>query len=266
MRYSIITVCYNSAKTIRNAIESVISQKNIQLEYIIIDGLSSDGTLGIIKECADCKENIHWISERDKGIYDAMNKGIALATGDIIGILNSDDFYTNPYVLSKVNAVFESSANLDSVYADICYVNQENPTKIARYWVSGQQRSFKKGWHPAHPAFFVKREVYNKYGYFNLDYKLASDFEIMLRLLEKYKISTRYMPEYIINMRLGGTTNRLIKNIIYQNIECLKAFKENNIPVNIFLYPLARLIPKIKQSIKKGNDRYFQYGKKSGIF
>ena len=249
MLVSIITVCYNSEKFIKSAIESVINQTYKNIEYIIIDGGSTDNTLKIIDKYKPSISKV--ISEHDNGIYDAMNKGISNATGDIICFLNSDDFYINNKVVSKLVNVFESK-DIDCVFADINYVSQVEPKKIVRKWETGVFRkgSFAKGWHPAHPTFVVKKDVYNKYGCFNLQFKLAADFELMLRFLEKYKISNFYLPEALINMRLGGATNKSVSNIIKGNIECLKAFKTNNIRVSFF-YPILRLFPKLKQLIKK---------------
>lgn len=249
MLVSIITVCYNSENYVKDAIESVISQSYPNIEYILIDGGSQDRTVEIIHSY---KSNIHkLVSEPDYGIYDAMNKGIELSTGDIIGILNSDDYYKDITVIERVVRLFEKY-NTDCVYANIDYVDPNKGDKIVRKWVSGEYtpNSFKEGWHPAHPAFFVKKGIFNQYGKYDLSYKLAADFELMLRFVEKYKISNYYLPESLINMRLGGATNKSLINILKQNIECFRAFKKNNLEVSIF-YPILRLLPKIHQFFKK---------------
>ena len=246
---SIVTVCYNSERFIRTAIDSVLSQTYPLIEYIIIDGASKDGTMDIVKSYG--KKISVVVSEPDKGIYDAMNKGLKLATGDYVAVLNSDDFYTNNQVIENVVKLLEE-AQTDSLFADLTYVETENTNHQVRYWKSNEfvTGSFKMGWHPAHPTFFVKKSIYEKYGYFNLDIQLAADFELMLRFLEKHQISSCYLALPIIKMRLGGATNKSIKNIINQNIECYKSFKINGLSVSL-LYPLYRLLPKIKQFFLK---------------
>ena len=248
MKISIITVSYNSNLTIKDTIDSVLSQTYLDIEYIIVDGWSNDNTVDIIREYErSFNGRMKWISEKDSGLYDAMNKGIQMATGEIIGIINSDDLFCDKHAIEKVMHKFEENELLDSVYADLFYVAQNDTAKIVRRWKSGNQKRFKYGWHPAHPTLYIKKEVYNKYGLFNLDYKLAADFEIMLRFLEKYRISTYYLKEAFVKMRLGGATNKSIKNIYLQNIECLKAFQLNDIKVNVLLYPLFRILPKLIQ-------------------
>jgi glycosyltransferase involved in cell wall biosynthesis len=248
MKISIITVCYNSEKYIRTAIESVLTQTYTSIEYIIVDGGSKDQTVSIIKEY-EPKFNgrMKWVSERDNGLYDAMNKGIKMATGDVVGLINSDDLFCDTHALEKVMTVFNSNQKLDSVYADLYYVSQNDTDKIIRHWITGKQKLFEYGWHPAHPTLYLKKEVYENYGYFNLDLKLAADFEIMLRFLDKYKITTHYLEKPLVKMRLGGETNKSLKNIYNQNIECIKAFGCNKIKVNRLLYPFYRTIPKLLQ-------------------
>jgi len=249
LKISIITVCYNSEKYIKYAIESVINQTYPNIEYIIVDGASKDKTVDIIKSYGN--KITKFISEPDKGIYDAMNKGIKMATGDVVAILNSDDFYINNNVISSVINELESKQT-DCLFADLIYVDEHDTDKQIRYWKSKPfvPNSFIKGWHPAHPTFIVKNEVYRKLGYFSLKYKLAADFELMLRFLEKHQISSCYFPQAIIKMRLGGATNKNLKNILNQNIECYNAFKENDLSVSVF-YPLYRLIPKLTQYFRK---------------
>lgn len=248
MKISLVTASFNSSSIIRDTIESVLSQTYQDIEYIIIDGLSKDGTVEIIKEYEPLFEGkMIWISEKDKGIYDAMNKGFRKATGDVIGVINSGDLLTDTDVIAKVMQVFNNT-DTDCIYANLYYVSQNNTNNIVRYWNSGIQRKFSKGWHPAHPTFYVKRNIYDKYGLFNLKYKLAADFEIMLRLVEKHKISMFYLPKPLVKMRLGGATSKNLQNIIKGNIECYNAFKDNQIPVSVF-YPLYRILPKLKQFI-----------------
>jgi glycosyltransferase involved in cell wall biosynthesis len=249
MKISIITVCYNSEKSLESTIESVISQTYKNIEYIIVDGLSNDNTIEIIKKHND---NISkWVSESDNGLYDAMNKGIVMATGDVIGFINSDDLFCDRKAIEKVMGVFINNVSLDSVYADLFYVSQNNTNKIIRKWISGRQKKFNIGWHPAHPTFYIKKSVYKKYGLFDLTFKLAADFEIMLRFLDKYQITTQYLKEPLVKMRLGGETNKSFSNIYKQNKECLRAFKQNNVFVIPMMYPILRIIPKLFQ-FKKG--------------
>ena len=248
MKISIITVCYNSATTIETTIQSVASQTYKNIEYIVVDGSSKDGTLNIIKKHKN--KITKWISEPDKGLYDAMNKGIQMATGEVIGLINSDDLFCDNFAVEKVMNIFNYDHKLDSVYADLYYVSQTDTNKIVRRWVTGNQKLFKNGWHPAHPTFYIKKGIYDKCGYFNLDFKLAADFEIMLRFLERFQITSYYLAEPIVKMRLGGETNKSLKNIYNQNIECIKAFSLNQISVNKLLYPFCRTIPKLFQFMK----------------
>lgn len=215
LKISIITVCYNYANTIRDTINSVARQTYINKEHIIVDGASKDATMEIVRTSLSVSR---YISEPDNGIYDAMNKGIKLASGDVIGTLNADDFYIDNTVLSDVAKVFEDEA-VDACFADLLYVDQNNTGRVVRYWKSQQYKLglFKKGWMPAHPTFFVRKHVYEKLGAFDLNYKIAADFELLFRLIEKNKINTVYLPRVIIKMRLGGATNKTLKNIITQN-------------------------------------------------
>lgn len=244
---SLITVTFNSAATLRDTIKSVLTQSYPNIEYILVDGVSKDGTVDIIKEY-EPKFNgrMRWISEPDKGLYDAMNKGFRMATGDVIGIINSDDLLAEPDAVEKVMRCFDENPDVDAVYANLYYVAQNDTSKIVRHWISGKQRPFRYGWHPAHPTFYVKREVYQRYGLFDLEFKFAADFELMLRLIEKEHIKLFYLPEPLVRMRLGGTTSKNLTNIKKGNIECIKAFRKNGLKVSR-LYPLFRLLPKLRQ-------------------
>jgi glycosyltransferase involved in cell wall biosynthesis len=251
LKISIITITYNSEKTLDDTIKSVLSQTYKNIEYIIVDGASTDGTIKIVTSYGD--KITKFISESDNGIYDAMNKGLKLASGDIVGILNSDDVYFDENVISNVVAKFEESKT-DSIYGDLYYVDENDLQKVQRYWKSSEfkEGSFAKGWHPPHPTFFVKKEVYVKYGYFDLEMKVSADFELMIRFLERYKISTAYLPKVLVRMRTGGESNRSIKNIITGNKSILRAFDKNGIRVNKFLYIFYRFVPKIIQMMKRG--------------
>lgn len=250
MKISIITATFNSAATVADCISSVNEQSHDNIEHIIVDGVSKDKTLEVINSISNRVVKI--ISEPDKGIYDAMNKGIQQATGDIIGILNSDDLYINENVISDINKAFESDDSLDAVHTNLYYVRYSNPEQIVRHWITGEftSGSFSHGWHPAHPTLFVRKRVYEQYGLFDLNYALAADFEFMLRIFEKYGINSKYLPITTVRMRLGGATSKNLKNIIKGNQECMQAFKKNDIKVS-YIYPLIRLLPKLKQFINK---------------
>ena len=228
MKISVITVTYNNQQTIEQSIQSVLNQNYKDVEYIVIDGNSTDDTLSIINKYRDKIALI--ISEADKGMYDALNKGIMKATGDIIGFLHADDFYPSDKILEKVEQTFKIYAT-QSVYGDLDYVSPQNPKKIIRKWKSGkfEFNELRKGWMPPHPTFFVLREVYWKYGFFNLNYKIAGDYDLMLRFLGKHKITTAYLPEVLVKMRWGGKSNKSIKNIILKSKEDYKALKNNKI-------------------------------------
>lgn len=252
MRLSIVTATYNSAKTVRDTFDSVLSQTYTDYEYLVVDGESKDSTLDIIKEYEPRFEGrMKWKSEKDKGIYDAMNKGFKWAQGDILMLINSDDLFARPDALQLVVNEFEKHLDTDCLYADLFYVSADNTDNIVRVWKTGDQRPFRKGWLPAHPTFYVKRKVYEKYGYFNLDYPLAADFELMLRFVEKHHIKLHYLPEHLVKMRLGGATSKNLKNIIRQNKECVRAFKENGLESSSF-YVVYRMLPKVKQFFRKG--------------
>jgi glycosyltransferase len=238
---SIITATFNSSLTIADCLESVKSQKG-KVEHIVIDGLSVDKTLEIARLYPHVSK---LISETDSGIYDAMNKGITVASGDIIGILNSDDFYANSDVLEKIGAVFEDP-EIDSCYGDLVYVDSTDTTKITRYWKSGSyhKQSFYWGWMPPHPTFFVRRRVYEKYGMFNLDLGSAADYELMLRFLVKNKITTTYIPEVLVKMRAGGVSNVSLKNRLKANRMDRYAWAVNGLkpyPWTTYLKPLSKI-------------------------
>lgn len=219
VKISVITVCYNSAATIADTIRSIASQSYAEKEYIVVDGNSSDATMDIVR-ASSCVTR--FVSEPDKGIYDAMNKGIALATGDVMGTLNADDFYMNDDVLVEVAKVF-LDPSIEACYGDLVYVKQDSVEKIVRFWKSRDYvyGLFKYGWMPAHPTFFVRKSVYDKLGSFNLNYKIAADFELLFRFIEQNNIKTKYLPRVLVKMRLGGTTNKNISNIIKQNKEII---------------------------------------------
>jgi glycosyltransferase len=245
LKISIITVSFNSAITIRDTIESIISQDYNNIEYIIIDAGSNDGTLDIIKEYED--HISYFTSEYDNGIYDGMNKGIAAATGDIVGILNSDDFYPNSFVISNVASTFEKQ-DCDAVYGDLVYVKFFDIDKIVRYWQSGLYtiEKIKNGWMLPHPTFFVKKYLYDKYGYYNTDLKTAADYKMIIKLLYKYNIKVFYIPMILVNMRMGGASNSSILNRIRANKEDGLAWTKNQLNKPIFVR-IKKPLQKVKQ-------------------
>jgi len=251
MTISIITICYNSASTIEDTVKSVLAQDYPDIEYIIVDGASKDNTLEIVNRYKEKISKI--VSEPDKGIYDAMNKGIALCTGELIGILNSDDMYSSENILSHVVKKI-TEEKTDSLYGDIIYVERDKMEKIHRYWKSEpfKRENFRKGWMPPHPAFFVKREIYQKYGLFRTELTTSADYEIMLRFLYKEKISACYLPEVITKMRLGGISNISIKNRIRSNKEDRMAWRMNGLKPGPFTF-IRKPLSKVFQFIKKGN-------------
>ena len=243
MKVSIITVCFNSEKTIEDAIRSVVEQTHPDIEYIIIDGKSTDATLSVIEKYRNRISKI--VSEKDEGIYFALNKGIALATGDVVGMLHSDDFYPNKDVVSRVVSEFERT-NSDSVYGDLHYVSREDPQKVFRHWVSSpfDRTQFLKGWMPPHPTFFVKRKYYSQFGAFNTLFSFAADYELMLRFLYKHKLSSSYIPEVLVKMRTGGISNVSLKNRLHANREDRLAWKVNGLKagkLTLLLKPLSKL-------------------------
>lgn len=206
MKISIITVTRNSEATIRDTIESVLMQKDVDLEHIIIDGLSTDRTMEIVNSYPHITK---FVSERDKSHFDAMNKGIALAEGEIVGILNSDDAYIDEKVLSKVVMAFHESG-ADAVYGDLVYIDPSDTRKVLRTWISGAYREgrFRWGWMPPHPSFFVKGDLYRKHGGFNLELGTSADYEMMLRLIHRHGVKPGYVPEVLVRMRPGGLSNK----------------------------------------------------------
>ena len=249
LKISIITVSFNSVETIRDTIKSIISQDYENIEYILIDAGSTDGTLDIIKEYEGYIN--YFSSEEDDGIYDGMNKGISVASGEVVGILNSDDFYPNSYIVSNVARTFEKR-NCDAVYGDLVYVKFYDTDKIVRYWQSGNYsvKKIKNGWMLPHPTFFVKREMYEKYGYYNTELKSAADYEMILKLLYKQNINVFYIPMILIKMRMGGKSNASIMNRIRANKEDGLAWTENQLNKPLFVR-IKKPLQKIKQFFLK---------------
>ena len=233
MKVSIITVTYNSASTLQDTINSLGIQDYHDIEYIIVDGNSTDGTQDIIRANPDVVSS--WISEPDKGLYDAMNKGIKMATGEVVGILNSDDFYHRKDSISQVVNAFQEFS-VQAVYSDIRFVNPDNLEKTVRYYYSYRfaPHKFKRGLMPAHPTFFTYRDNFEKYGYYKTDYKIAADFELLVRFIYKHKISHFYLPVDLIKMRTGGLSTKSWKSNFIINQENYRACEENGLDTNYF--------------------------------
>jgi glycosyltransferase len=253
MKISVITAVLNGENTIGETIASIRRQKLEGFEHIIIDGGSKDRSMEIIKKYG--LKNGFILSAKDNGIYDALNKGIRLSSGDIIGFLHSGDYYTNERVLQRVAEIFEKQ-DVDSCYGDLFYVSKKNPRRVIRYWRSSvfQKGKFRKGWMPAHPTFFVKKKVFEKYGFFNTYFRIAADYELMLRFLEKHNISTYYIPEVLAKMRMGGESNKNIKNIFLKTREDYRAWKINNFNgglVAVFLKNISKIPQFLPVSLRK---------------
>lgn len=242
MKISIITVCFNAAETIAATIESIRNQSHPDIEYIVVDGGSTDATLSIIEQNSDIVSVL--LTGPDNGMYDAANKGIAAASGEIIGMLNADDFYADVDVLKDVaSSLMEGS---DIVYGDLHYVDRENPQTIKRDWVSGSydRKSFLLGWMPPHPSFFIRKKAYEAHGMFRLDFGSAADYELMLRMLYKHSLTPHYINRVLVKMRVGGKSNISIANRIRANRQDRKAWSINQLKApwyTLYLKPLSKL-------------------------
>ena len=249
MKISIITATFNSGKFIESCIKSILKQNYKKFEIIIIDGLSTDSTIKKIKIFLDKNNNIKIFSEKDLGIYHALNKGIEKANGDIIGFVHSDDLLYNKNVLSNIIDVFKNS-NIDGVYGDLQYVEKQNTNKVIRYWKS---KDFKpnlinKGWTPPHPTLYLRKKVYEKHGLFDLNYKISSDYDFMTKIFKDNTFNFKYIPKVITKMRVGGISNKNIKNVLIKSLEDYKVIYRNGSGGIITL--LRKNTSKIKQFIK----------------
>lgn len=244
---SLITATYNSASTIQDTLRSVAAQEYPRIEHLIIDGLSKDNTLELVGQFPHVQKVV---SERDRGIYDAMNKGIALATGDIVGIINSDDFYHTPQVLSKVAAMMEQSG-AGVLYGDLEYVDAVDTGKVIRHWKSGTYHNtrFHRGWMPPHPTFFVRRELYAQFGGFNTDLRFSADYELMLRFLVRHRVPVCYLPEVMVRMRMGGASNASLRNRLRANREDRLAWEINGLKPRFYTL-VWKPLSKIGQFVK----------------
>ena len=248
MKISVITAAYNSDQTIAGALDSLLQQTHRDVEAIIVDGGSKDKTCDLVRGYGSNIARL--ISEPDSGIYDAMNKGIRMATGDIVGTLNSDDMYAHNSVLATVANAF-ADPKVDVCYGDLVYVSPGDLNKVLRVWKASDytQGLFLRGWVPPHPTFFVRRSVYEKHGGFDLSFPLAADFELMLRFLHCLRLKSVYIPHTLVKMRLGGATNKNLKNIFNQNVEIYRAGCKNNVPLGM-RYFSGKLYDRVKQHLR----------------
>ncbi|MDI9861312.1 glycosyltransferase family 2 protein [Flectobacillus roseus] len=242
MKITIITVSFNSEATIKQTIDSVLAQDYPNVEYIVVDGASKDGTVDILKSYGD---RIKYISEKDKGIYDALNKGLKLATGDVVGTIGSDDFLPNSSVLGHVAEAFIQTGK-DVIYGDLQYINPDNDEKIVRYWSSGEYKveNWLKGWMPPHLSCYIKREAFEKYGNYIIDFSCSGDYELMLRMMYKHKLSAGYLPEVLMTMRNGGTSTASWKHRYRANMEDRRAWKLNQLQpkwYTLWMKPLSKI-------------------------
>lgn len=232
MKISVITVTFNSEKTVKDTIESVLKQKYQDYEYLVIDGGSKDNTVDIIKESEPkFGGKMRWASEKDKGMYDGINKGIRMATGDVVGIINSDDFYHRDDIFDVIAKSFDENTGVQAIYGDVRFVNPENLEKTVRYYSSKHWKPwrFRFGFMPAHPTFFTYKENFEKYGYYQYDYHIAADYELLIRHLYTNKVPAKYIPVDFMKMRTGGRSTNGWKANIILNKEIVRACKENGI-------------------------------------
>ena len=246
-KVSVITVCYNASDVISQCLDSVQEQviENVTVEHIVIDGGSNDGTVEIIRAH---KSPDHVVSEKDDGLYDAMNKGLASATGDVIAFLNSDDVYADPNVISDVVSAFKSS-NADAVFGDLVVFDPRKEGDIVRRWKAGPKGNFKHGWMPPHPTLFVRTSVFQRHGGFNLNFKFAADYEWMIRSLHSENLALAYLPKTLVKMRAGGLSNASLRNRLTAHFEDYSAWKvneKNPYPWTVFLKPLRKITQFIK--------------------
>jgi len=246
MKISVITPVYNGQETIQACIESVLMQSYPDKEYIIIDGGSTDNTIDILKRSTN--NSVKWISEKDKGLYDAFNKGIMMATGDVVCFLCADDMYEHKNVLQIIADTFVSHPGTDMVYGDIIYVDKDNLSKIKRYWKSSPFKPglFKKGWLPPNTALFIKRSIFLKHGLFSLDYRMAGDYEMQYRFFEKLRIPSFYISNIMVRMRSGGMSNSDLKGMYKSLKECYNALKNHKVRFPLF-YIINTVFYRIRQ-------------------
>jgi len=251
MKVSLITVCFNAAEHIATALESVSAQRGVDVEHLVLDGASTDGTQEIVRRHAEPWRTL--VSEPDRGIYDAMNKGLARASGDVIGTLNADDFFAGPDALATVLRAFETEPQLEAVWGDLCYVQRDDTSEVVRYWQSSDFHpgSFTRGWAPPHPTFYVRRGLYERLGGFDMRYSIAADVELMMRFLEVGRPLCRHLPEVLVRMRMGGTTNKSIRNVWRQNVEIWDALRRHRLRPSLPGYVAGKLLSRGKQFVRR---------------
>ena len=252
MKVSIITVTYNSAATLRDTLESVKHQDYPDIEHILVDGASKDGTVNIIRAYPHVAK---YVSEKDRGLYDAINKGILMSTGDVVGILNSDDFFPHGKVICNMVKCFKEH-EADAVFGDIAFVRPENLRRVVRLYSSRRfhPRKFAYGYMPAHPSFYVKRKFFKEYGLYKLDYKIAADYELLMRFMHSNRLKYVYHPEVMVYMRTGGVSNKNLLSRYVLNKEIIRACKENGVSTNMFIISLKyffKVFEYVTPAIKK---------------
>jgi glycosyltransferase involved in cell wall biosynthesis len=250
MKITVITVCFNSAASIADTLASVVAQTYPTIEHIVIDGESTDDTVNIVRDRG--KHVARLISEPDRGIYDAMNKGIRISSGEVIGFINSDDFLASPDVIAKVARAF-GDPSIDACYGDLCYVKPDDVASVVRYWRSSafSPGLFLRGWCPPHPTLYVRRRVYERFGEFDLRYRIAADAELMMRFLEVHRINALYLPEVLVHMRIGGITNRSVGNVMRQNLEIWRALKDHGLRPSVSSFVAGKLLSRGKQFLTR---------------
>jgi len=246
VKITVITVSFNSAATIADTLRSVASQTHPNIEHLVIDGQSTDNTAQVVE--ANWHANLLLSSEPDKGIYDAMNKGLSRATGDVVGFLNADDFYADADVVARVAKAFEDDPSVEVCFGDLLYISKDKQS-VFRYWKSQPfiKGSFARGWSPAHPTFYIRRSALARMGGFDLSYRLAADNEMMMRYLEKGRVSSVYIPQVQVHMRVGGETNRSLCNIFRGNKEIFRALQKNGVPYSLISFLLYKLVSRLRQ-------------------
>jgi glycosyltransferase len=228
LKISVITAVHNNRETISAALDSALGQSGVNIELVVIDGGSTDGTLDVLRSYADRLDVL--VSESDRGIYDALNKGIQRASGDVVGFLHSDDLFADADALSRVVATF-ADPEVGAVYGDLLYVRKENPDQVVRYWRAGDfsERRLRWGWMPPHPTLYVRRHVYEQYGLFDTSFRIAADYDFILRIMDQCRVRVRYIPEVLVKMRVGGTSNRSLRNILRKSSEDFRALRRNKV-------------------------------------
>jgi glycosyltransferase involved in cell wall biosynthesis len=244
MKVSVITVCFNAAKEIEETIRSVMVQDHADIEHIVVDGGSTDGTQARVERYTECIA--HFISEKDNGVYDAMNKGLRLATGEVVAFVNAGDMMATRNAVSyMVRAFAESGA--DAVYGDALMVDPDDITKVKRFWKGGEYKreNFRKGWMPPHLGTYIRKSAYDRFGHFNTDLKVSADYELMFRFLYKHRLQAQYVPKVLVRFRLGGVSNRSLAHIWRANLEVYKAWRINGEQASPFIVlrkPLGKLL------------------------